>query len=74
MRVVTRSVSDVVKTLLSHFANKLPERCYNVATILSPGFLVHFITDNSDFFSGIERVTKVLEYLILSLASEMLPS
>ena len=46
---------DVVKTL--------PQCCYNVATTLSTGFLVHCITDNSDFFppSKRERVTKVLE-------------
>ena len=37
---------DIVKTL--------PQRCCNVATTLSIGFLGHFITDYSDFFPVIE--------------------
>ena len=54
MRVVPTSVSDVVTTLLSDVIKTLPQRCCNVATTLSIGFLGHFTTDYSDFFPFIE--------------------
>ena len=54
MRVVPRSVSDVVATSLFDVVKTLPQHCYNVATTSSIGFLGHFTTDYSDFFPFIE--------------------
>ena len=54
MRVVQTSVSDVVTTSLSDVIKTLPQRCCNVATTFSIGFLGHFTTDYSDFFPFIE--------------------
>ena len=53
MRVVQTSVSDVVTTSLSDVI-KTSQRCCNVTTTLSIGFLGHFTTDYSDFFRFIE--------------------
>ena len=54
MTVVPTSVSDVVTTLLSDVIKTLPQRCCNVTTTLSIGFLGHFTTEYSDFFPFIE--------------------
>ena len=54
MRVVPTSVSDVVTTSLSNVIRTLPQRCCNVATTFSIGFLGHFTTDYSDFYPFIE--------------------
>ena len=54
MRVVPTSVSDVVTTSLSDVIKTLPQRCCNVATTFSIGFLGHFTTDYSDFYPFIE--------------------
>ena len=62
-------------TLWQRRCSTLSRRCHSVATTLNNCFLGHFITDNSDFFpSKREKVTKVLEYWIQSLASETHPS
>ena len=50
MRVVPTSVSNVVTTSFSDVIKMLPQRCCNVATLLSIGFLGHFTTDYSHFF------------------------
>ena len=52
--VVPTSVYDVVTTSLSDVIKTLPQRCCNVATTFSIGFLGHFTTDYSDFFPFIE--------------------
>ena len=39
MRVVPKSVSDVVTTLLADVIKTLPQRCYNVAITLNIDFL-----------------------------------
>ena len=54
MRVVATSVSIVVTMLLSDVVQTLSQRCFNVATTLSIGFLGHFISDNSDFCPAME--------------------
>ena len=54
MRVVPMSVSDIVTTLPTSAVKTLPQRCYNVATKLSIGFLGHFTMDYSDLFPFIE--------------------
>ena len=54
MRVVATLLSDAETTSLSEVVKTLPQRCYNVATILSIWFQGQFITDNSDFFPAIE--------------------
>ena len=54
MRVMPTLVSDVVTTSLSDVLKIMPERCYNVASTLSIGFLGHFTTDYFDFFPFIE--------------------
>ena len=54
IRVAPTSVSDVVTTSLSDVIKTLPQRCCNVATTFSIGFLGHFTTDYSDFFPFIE--------------------
>ena len=62
-------------TLWQHRCPTLSRRCHSVATTLNNCFIGHFITDNSDFFpSKREKVTKVLEYWIQSLARETYPS
>ena len=53
MRLVPTSAFDVT-TSLSDVIKALPQRCYNVATTLSTGFLGHFTMDYFDFFSFIE--------------------
>ena len=53
-RVVPTSVSDVVITLLSDVVMTLSQRCYNVTTTLSIGFIGHFTTHYSVFFLFIE--------------------
>ena len=54
IRVVPTSVSDVVTTSLSDVIKTLPQRCCDVTTTLINGFLGHFATDYSDFFTFIE--------------------
>ena len=54
MRFVPTSVSDVVTMSLSDVVKTWQQRCYNVATTLSIGFLGHFTTDYSDLFPFIE--------------------
>ena len=54
MRVVPTLVYDIVTTSLSDVIKTLPQRCCNVTTALSIGFLGHFTTDYSDFFPFIE--------------------
>ena len=50
MRVVRTSVSDVVTMSLSDVIMTLPQRCYNLTTTLTIGFLDHFTTEHSAFF------------------------
>ena len=59
MRVVPTSVSDVGTTSLADVIKTLPQRYYNVATILSIGFLDHFTTGYSDF--SLHRNVKELQ-------------
>ena len=54
MRIVPTSVSDVVTTSLSNVVKTLTQRCYNVATRLSTGFLGLFDEDYSDLFPFIK--------------------
>ena len=63
IRVLPTSVFDVATTSLSDVIKTLPQHCYNVATILTTGFLDNFTTDYFGYSFPSpkrERITKVL--------------